>query len=87
MNCGNCLLERVVIQPLDKDGKCPVCDRETFKPSKNCAACKLGREHTKEQHEALIRRERNAARRARHQAFTDCGLKRVKGALGGTYYE
>jgi hypothetical protein len=58
-----------------------------FKPSKNCMLCKLHREHTKEQHEALIRRERNAARRARHQAFTDCGLKRVKGALGGTYYE
>lgn len=29
----------------------------------------------------------NARRRARHQAMTDLGLKRVKGALGGTYYE
>jgi hypothetical protein len=31
--------------------------------------------------------ERNAARRAKHEAMTSLGLKRVKGALGGTYYE
>jgi len=31
--------------------------------------------------------DRNAARRARHQAMLDLGLKRVKGALGGVYYE
>ena len=30
---------------------------------------------------------RNKARRARHAAHTSLGLKRVKGALGGTYYE
>jgi len=30
---------------------------------------------------------KNAARRAKHQAYTDCGMKRVKGALGGVYYE
>ena len=30
---------------------------------------------------------RNAARRERHTAMTDLGLKRVKGALGGVYYE
>lgn len=29
----------------------------------------------------------NYNRRARHEAFTDLGLKRVKGSLGGTYYE
>ena len=30
---------------------------------------------------------RNVARRADHGAMTDLGLKRVKGNLGGTYYE
>ena len=30
---------------------------------------------------------RNKARRERHEAITSLGLKRVKGALGGTYYE
>jgi hypothetical protein len=29
----------------------------------------------------------NKARRDRHAAMSDMGLKRVKGALGGTYYE
>lgn len=31
--------------------------------------------------------KRNQARRERHAALTDLGLKRVKGALGGVYYE
>ena len=31
--------------------------------------------------------QRNANRRAKHAALTSLGLKRVKGALGGTYYE
>jgi hypothetical protein len=31
--------------------------------------------------------KKNAARRAKHQAYTDCGMKRVRGALGGVYYE
>ena len=30
---------------------------------------------------------KNAARRAKHAAYTSLGLKRVKGALGGVYYE
>ena len=30
---------------------------------------------------------RNAQRRANHAAYLDCGMKRVKGALGGVYYE
>lgn len=29
----------------------------------------------------------NEARRAKHAAMSDLGLARVKGALGGTYYE
>jgi hypothetical protein len=37
--------------------------------------------------EAIKAEKKNSARRARHSAYTDLGLKRVKGALGGTYYE
>ena len=59
----------------------------TPKFSKNCMLCKLHREHTQEQHETLIRRERNSARRERDQAMRDMGLKRVKGNLGGIYWE
>ena len=29
----------------------------------------------------------NEDRRARHEAMTSLGLKRVRGALGGVYYE
>ena len=28
-----------------------------------------------------------AQRKARHQAMLDCGLVRVRGAMGGVYYE
>jgi len=35
----------------------------------------------------VARLRRNLARRVRHEAMTSIGLKRVKGALGGTYYE
>lgn len=31
--------------------------------------------------------QKNAARRARHQAYTDLGMVRVRGSQGGTYYE
>lgn len=37
--------------------------------------------------DAYSKAMRNAARRERHAAMTSMGLKRVKGALGGTYYE
>ena len=37
--------------------------------------------------ELLKRKKRNAARHLRHQVMTDLGLRRVKGNLGGTYYE
>ena len=30
---------------------------------------------------------KNKARRERHQAMLDLGLKRVRGSLGGVYYE
>ena len=32
-------------------------------------------------------RARNEAARAKHDAYTSAGMKRVKGAMGGTYYE
>ena len=33
------------------------------------------------------RRDRCAARRNRDAAYRDCGMVRVRGALGGTYWE
>lgn len=36
---------------------------------------------------AREKERKNAARRGRHEAYTSLGLKRVKGALGGVYYE
>lgn len=33
------------------------------------------------------RAKRNAARRARESALRSCGLVKVRGALGGTYWE
>jgi hypothetical protein len=33
------------------------------------------------------RRASRLARAARHAAYTSCGMKRVRGALGGVYYE
>ena len=36
---------------------------------------------------AQKRIRKNVARRAQHAAYTSCGLVRVRGNLGGTYYE
>jgi len=62
---------------------------------KNCEICKashdrVGRRTCGAQaclHELLARKRKNAQRRARHQAYTDLGMRRVKGSLGGTYYK
>jgi hypothetical protein len=47
-------------------------------------------EHAKTCPECAKRRatqKRNAYARDRHAAYTSAGLKRVRGALGGIYYE
>ena len=36
---------------------------------------------------AAKRRKKNAEARARRQVYSDLGLKRVRGGLGGVYYE
>ena len=55
---------------------------ETYYPSDirqvRCLTC-----HRKENRRIIY----NANRRERHAALTSLGLKRVKGALGGVYYE
>lgn len=35
----------------------------------------------------LARVKANRARKARDQAYRDCGMVKVRGALGGTYWE
>ena len=49
----------------------------------------FGRFHTQEdaQKELAKRKKRNQARKARDDAMRSCGLVKVKGALGGTYWE
>lgn len=49
---------------------------ETGKLSQNCERCKI-----------LRARKKNAARRMKHAIYTDLGLVRVRGNLGGVYYE
>lgn len=49
----------------------------------------FGRFDTKEQAEKELakRKKRNDARKARDDAYRSCGMVKVRGALGGTYYE
>lgn len=48
-----------------------------------------GKHHleTRNAYGAYKQAKNNQARRARHQAYLDCGMIRVRGALGGVYYE
>lgn len=49
----------------------------------------FGRFDTKEQAEKELvnRKKRNLARKERDEVMRSCGLTKVKGALGGTYWE
>lgn len=63
--------------------------RETceFRLFGRCLSCEIEEREVAE----AKRQERNKRarenRKARHEVLTGLGLKRVKGALGGTYYE
>jgi hypothetical protein len=48
-----------------------------------------GRFNTKEEAEKELakRVKRNNARKARDEAYKSCGMVKVRGALGGTYWE
>lgn len=48
----------------------------------HCPACEMMEQETTKQRE-----RRKAKRRAREQAMRDCGLVKVRGALGGIYWE
>jgi hypothetical protein len=49
----------------------------------------IGRFDTQEEanKELAKRKKRNDARKARDDAYRSCGMVKVRGALGGTYYE
>lgn len=47
----------------------------------DCDWCRIVREHDRKNTMARV------ARKARNDAMRSLGLKRVKGALGGTYWE
>jgi len=56
----------------------------------DCRECKQFRECANKddlQCATRKRKRRNAARKAREQAMRDCGLVKVRGALGGVYWE
>lgn len=64
-------------------GRCPRCH-----PAGSCMDC--GAANARICQPCADKRKaekRNASRRARHQAMLDLGLVRVRGALGGIYYE
>jgi hypothetical protein len=48
-----------------------------------------GRFETREEAEKELakRKKRNDARKARDDAYRSCGMVKVKGGLGGTYWE
>ena len=66
-----------------KDHSTELRDEQLSKPLYYCVGkC----EHVTCQ-ETRKRLARNRARRERDQAYRDCGLVKVRGALGGTYWE
>jgi len=46
-----------------------------------CRDCEFGKRS------AQAKAKRNAARKARESALRSCGLVKVRGAMGGTYWE
>lgn len=66
---------------------CELCGEEMAESSEasNHATCEA--EAARKVKDAARRARRNAARRARNQAYRDLGMTRVRGNLGGTYYE
>lgn len=54
---------------------CPDCGKRKTEDMKRCAPCQNKRD------------ERNRKARERRQAYKDLGLVRVRGAMGGVYYE
>ncbi len=75
---------------------CSICKRSGILTDladgrKTCCSCAYEQaQHAAPQPSSAslaARKRKNAARRARHQAMKDLGLVRVRGALGGVYYE
>lgn len=63
---------------------CEICGEEiaTRDGENRCQACE---EH--EEKKAAVRKRSNANRRARGAAMRSLGLVKVRGAMGGTYWE
>jgi len=63
---------------------CEICNTEIATPDgeNRCAACENAETNSKEK-----RSRRNRQRRERHEILISLGLRRVRGALGGVYYE
>jgi len=63
---------------------CEVCGVEidTRDGENRCSACE-----DRERDTRVAKAKRGSMRRAREQALRDCGLVKVRGALGGVYWE
>ena len=71
LNCGPCFRER--------SGVVFGCTRHSQETQHSCRHGVI--------EISCAKCRKNRARRERHQAMLDLGLRRVKGALGGVYYE
>ena len=70
------------------------CEHDGVDPQSKFVVFSPANPHTQAYHNAVQelfamrkRFEKNARRRERHEVLTSMGLKRVRGALGGVYYE
>ena len=80
---------RDALQQLDRDLRKKGTCRKCGKPASGFIPAGITRELAGicDCEERAKREKRNASARARRQVYTDLGLKRVRGNLGGTYYE
>ena len=80
---------RDALQQLDQDLRKKGTCRKYGKPTSGFIPVGMTREQAGicDCEERAKREKRNASARARRQVYADLGLKRVRGNLGGTYYE
>jgi hypothetical protein len=80
---------RDALQQLDQDLRKKGTCRKCRKPTSGFIPAGMTREQAGicDCEERVKREKRNAAARARRQVYADLGLKRVRGNLGGIYYE
>lgn len=84
-----CTPLRDALHQLDQDLRNKGTCRKCGKPTSGFIPAGMTREQARicDCEERAKREKRNASARARRQVYADLGLKRVRGSLGGIYYE